>query len=391
MSRYIIILIVALFGCLEPFDPEIPDSGTGFLVIDGIITDQPGPYRITISKSSSLIGESEPVTGLTDILIQSENGISENLTESGSGIYQTRLLQGEVGDSYRLSFTYQNQQYQSSWETILPSPTIDNIYFQEETRGTTSLGIDLNGLEFFIDNHIDNDNAQYYKYELEETWIFEVSAPILFDYLGNDSIEQISRQPVDVCWKHANSVRINIATTENLTENILSDHPLGFMSGDQRFTLRYSLLVKQFTINEKEHTFWRSNKESNQELGGLFDRQPAKVSGNITKIDDAGETVLGYFSASGLREERIFVDEDEVSDALKFRLICEGFEILLKEDLGSEYEPLLLEKLARGMLFHEFLYQPGSLQIVGALIVQPNCGDCTLNGGVLEQPEFWGN
>lgn len=378
-----------MVGCLEPFDPKIPDSETGFLVIDGIITDQPGPYTVSISNSSGLDGESEPVTGITDILIEAGSGISENLTESSDGIYQTGSLLGVVGESYRLRFTHEGQQYQSSMETILPSPIIDSIYFQEETRGTTSLSVDLEGLEFFINAHGENNKVQYFRYEWEETWKFAAPVAIQFDYIGNDSIELKSEPPIDICWKHRNSTGINIATTEDLTESILSGHSLGFMSGEQRFTIRYSLLTRQFAIQEKEYTFWKSLKESNEELGSLFDRQPGKVFGNIGNIDNPGETVLGYFSASGLREERLYIDDTEVSDPLRAGLVCLEAEFLLKGELGTRYEEALLDRLADGALFFDFIFREGFPVPIGAIVVAPSCADCTLNGGVLEAPEFW--
>ncbi len=378
-----------LSGCLEPFDPKVPDTVNGFIVIDGVITDQSGPYQVTISKSTSLSGESELVTGITDILIESQSGESENLEELVNGTYQTDLLQGEERESYRLSFTYENRQYQSSWETILPSPPIDNISFQEETRATTSLSVDLDGLQFFVHNQSLSEESQYFRYEWEETWQFEAPTPVLFDYLGGDSITLILDPPIHECWKQVKSSGINIATTENLTENILSGHPLGFMSGDQRFSLRYSLLVKQFTIDEKEHTFWESLKESNEESGSLFDRQPAKASSNITNIDDSGETVLGYFSASGYREKRIFIDNLEVSAALRAGSICLDVEVLLKTDLDARYEETLLQKLEEDLLFFDFIFQMDFPVPIGAVLVAPVCADCTLRGGVLQEPEFW--
>jgi len=383
-------LIFGLLGCLEEFDPKIPDSKNGFLVIDGVITDQPGPYAITITKSSSLDEESEPVTGIADILIEAEDGVLENLTETDVGVYQTDILQGQVGNGYRLSFTYQNQRYQSSWETIRPSPIIDSVYFQEEIRGTTDLDINVRGLQFFIDNHIENGDKQYFRYEWEETWKFAAPAPILFDYFGNDSIRLTLEPPADICWKQINSIGINLATTENLTENVLSGHNLGFITGDDdRFTIRYSLLAKQFSIDQKEYIFWKNLEESNEELGNLFDRQPARVTGNVTNIDNTGELVLGYFSASGLREERIYIDNIEVSDALRAASFCKEVEILLKSELGQGYEQSLLGKIAGGAIFFDFLYQSESPSPIGALIVQPICADCTLNDGIVDEPDFW--
>lgn len=389
MNRYLIILIVFLFGCLESFEPDIPDNDQGFIVIDGVITDQPGPYSIIISKSSGLDGENEPVTGITDIFIQVESGESEQLMESMEGIYLTDLLQGEVGGSYRLNFTYDDQQYQSTWETILPSPVIGRVYFEEEARGTTSLDVDLKGLQFFVDSNGEISDAQHFRYEWEETWEFNAPAPALFNYLGEDSIELNIDPPLDVCWRNANSVGINLVTTENLTENVLFGHPLGFASGEQRYTVKYSLLVRQFVFDEKEFIFWKSLKESNEELGSLFDRQPAKVLGNVANINNAAEPVLGYFSTSGVSEKRIFIDESQVSEGLRLGLICAGVEVLLKEDLNARYETVLFERLDDDVLFFDFIYRMESPIPIGSILVPPECADCTLIGGVPDKPFFW--
>ncbi|MEQ9288918.1 MAG: DUF4249 domain-containing protein [Cyclobacteriaceae bacterium] len=385
---FIACMAMALFSCLDPFDPNISDSNKEFLVVDGIITNQPGPYTVKVAKSTSIEGESPQLTGM-EISIEEIGGSRETLIETSNGIYQTQALQGELGKSYRLNIEYNGSLYQSTWETIHPSPTIDSVYFVSESRGTTDKDNDLDGVQFFIDSHGDEDGTRYFRYEWDETWRIGVRWPSFFDYVANDTVVFTSNPRYD-CWKYASPAGINIATTNGLSKNVLSQHPLGFMTADgERFTRRYSLLVKQYALAEKEYLFWKNLQESNEELGSLFDRQPAKVLGNITNTGNSDELILGYFSASGVQEQRIFVSPSEVLPSLTLRPPCLDLDSLFKSELGDEYEATLVGELDLGKYFFDFIYSDFAIEPIGALVSPSNCSDCTTKGGYLTKPEFW--
>jgi len=241
---------ILLIGCLEPYEPDIGDSEKEFLIVDGIITNQPGPYTVKIFKSNSFNNEDQPVSGLA-VSIEEQEGASETLVETTPGIYQTSSIQGVVGNSYRLVINFEGQQYQSTWETILDAPPFDSIYYEYQVRGTTDRENDQEGLQFFVDNRGTEDGTRFYRYEWEETWQFGVRWPSTADYIGNDQAV-VTDDPRYICWKTKVSTGINIATTVGLTENVLSGHPLFYASRDEeRFTQRYSLLLKQYALEEK--------------------------------------------------------------------------------------------------------------------------------------------
>ncbi len=375
-------------ACLEPFNPEVSDSNKGFLVVDGQITDLPGPYIFQIGKSSSINGQNTRVSGV-QISIEDENGNNSSLIESGNGIYETRDFQGETGKQYRLNFTYEGDQFQSSWETIEESPQIDSIYFSGEIRETTDQLIDILGVQFFVDHQGDENGARYFRYEWEETWRINVPWPSLFDYVGNDTIEAV-KNPLHTCWRSDNPTGINLATTFGLRQNRLSGHKLGFITGDkERFTRRYSILIKQFTLDEAEYLFWKNLQESNEELGSLFDRQPASVTSNIKNLSDPSDIVLGYFSASGSIENRIFITPREVPIQLSRRPMCPDLDTLRKSELGDEYESMVLSAL-ENKSFYQLLFSPiAGNEPIGVLLAAPTCADCTKRGGDLKKPDFW--
>ena len=197
IKHIIILCFIGICGCLEPFNPNIPDSQNDFLIVDGIITDRPGPYTVKILKTNSFNEESEFVSG-AEVSIEERDGLTERLVESSTGVYETNSMQGVIGNSYKLNLNYNGQQYQSTWETIYASPAIDSIYFQAETRGTTDKENDQNGLQFFVDNHGAENGIRYFRYEWEETWQLGVQWRSGNDYLGNDTVEPTSNPPLEV-------------------------------------------------------------------------------------------------------------------------------------------------------------------------------------------------
>ena len=389
LSRHIIVFVlICLVSCLEPFEPDVSDQSESLLVVDGIITNGFGPYIVKLTKSSSLKEMNTVVTG-ANVSIEEMNGPTNLMVEASPGVYETNTLQGSVGKSYRLLINYQGQQYQSSWETILNSPPIDSVYYQVGTRPTTDKDIDIVGVEFFVDNHGPEVGTRYFRYEYEETWRIGVSYPANFDYLGDDLI-QTTTNPLFTCWKNGNSNSINIATTTGLVQNVLSGHSLGFIArDDERYTERYSMLVKQFALEEEEYLFWKSLKESNEELGSLFDKQPANVVSNVTNINNPAEIVLGYFSASGFQEVRIYIHHTEVPTALSLRPSCGQLDSLYKAELGTEYETTIFRRIANGSFFFDLIVPDLSPNVIGVMLSPPRCTDCTSKGGDLNKPEFW--
>ncbi|MFY0652145.1 MAG: DUF4249 domain-containing protein [Cyclobacteriaceae bacterium] len=391
LRKHILPLIcgLLLLACVEPFTPNIPNSNQSFIVVDGTITDQPGPYTVSLSKSAELANDTEIVSGAA-VYIEEENGVSEQLTESSNGKYVTSNIQGKVGNKYRLTFTYEGQQYESAWETLPASATLDSIYFQGESRGAVGSEEDIVGVQFFVDNHSADVEPKYFRFQWSETWKYNSFWQSYYDYVGNDE-SVATLNPLHTCWGSKQPVGINLATTENLIENRISRHKLGFITGfGERFTIKYSQLVSQYTISENEYFFWKNLQESNEELGNLFDKQPAKVIGNIINVTNPDEPVLGYFSASGLIEKRIFVTNREVPIALIRRIPCTPLDTLLKSDFGDEYEAELQREINEsGKFFYDFVYNDFSPFPIGAFLALPGCADCRKKGGVPTKPEFW--
>ena len=68
--------------------------------------------------------------------------------------------------------------------------------------------------------------------------------------------------------------------------------------------------MKQYVTDRNLYNFFKRIRESNEETGGIYEKTPAKIIGNIHCCDGEKEA-LGYFMASVERTKRIFIDPTE--------------------------------------------------------------------------------
>jgi hypothetical protein len=84
-------------------------------VIEGEITDQPGPYLVRVFQTTGFYDSNnfKGVDGAT-LRVSNAEGYQETLTGNGSGSYYTQQLQGAPGDTYTLNVVIGNNTYTAS-------------------------------------------------------------------------------------------------------------------------------------------------------------------------------------------------------------------------------------------------------------------------------------
>ena len=141
--------------------------------------------------------------------------------------------------------------------------------------------------------------------------------------------------------------------------------------------IKYSLLVKQYSLSNEAYDYWFQLQKQSQESGGLYETQPARVSGNISNVNDNEEVVLGFFNASSVTEKRIFVAESFNFGIYDARCTLDTIgpdRPLHSYTLYPVYLISLNEIMGRGPPYG-----------VGYGI----CFDCRKGGGKTEKPYFW--
>ena len=142
VNRYKIIQLTLAFtllfvatSCVEEYWPEIDSNSNQLLVVDGKITNFPGPYTVKLSLSSTLLDTAFIPQTLAKVTILDDQGNQEVLIENYPGIYQTSLggIQGVIGRSYKINIVLNNgNTYESDYEKLLSPVEIEDVLYEQE-------------------------------------------------------------------------------------------------------------------------------------------------------------------------------------------------------------------------------------------------------------------
>jgi hypothetical protein len=206
-----IFYLIVSGSCIVQFVPELVED-QDLLVVEGLITDQPGPNTVKLSKSLPLgtMSSAIPLGGCS-VQISDDLGNYYNLYETGYGIYTTdsASFQGVIGRSYTLHIGlfpgYRTLSYESSPMEMKPVPPIDSIYYEKK----------------IIKESVDG-------------WFGMV--------------------PNMTCWVTENAKRVNVKNASSIQEASVNKHPITYISNaTDRLKIRYSILVTQHSLSEEEN------------------------------------------------------------------------------------------------------------------------------------------
>lgn len=295
----LVILFFSLKSCVVPYIPDQPENDQ-LLVVEGLISDQNEVNTIKISKSRPLwIGQSPVFLSGCEVWITDDHGNLDNLKETTIGTYITdsSTFKGIVGRKYALHIRTNSANGNLNYETfpmeLKPVPEIDSIYYEKKVFTTYYLPVE--GCHIYLDTHDPLNNSHFYRWTYSETW--EIHLP--FNVVNN------------VCWRTENSNYILLKNSSLLAENRVVRYPLKTIESPiDRLTVKYSILVKQYSLNEDEFIYWEALKTSLDQQGGLYDIIPPIIPNNIYCVENPDEKTLGYFSVSAVSSRRIFIKDN---------------------------------------------------------------------------------
>jgi len=316
--RVLLMLMIThiLNSCVERYYPQEDDSVTGTLVVNAHLTNKPGVQTIQISRSDRLLYP-EYVPELNCIVeVENQEGRIMEFKEQEPGEYTADIpadfLRG--GSLYRLLMqSSDGNRYESEFTQLHLSTQIDSVYYELESQASTDPDEPIDGIRYYIDFEIDPDSSEFMRWELFETYEFHNPNYEGYIYSYDRVLKPIPDSLSDrQCWITGFVNAIYTLDAGNMNDNEFKYMPLHFVSNEtQRLSYGYSLLVRQFSMDEPAFRYWDELKKNSQEMSGMFDRQPSFTPGNICNCEDPEERILGFFSISGVTEERIFVKDVE--------------------------------------------------------------------------------
>jgi hypothetical protein len=390
-----LILLIVLYSCKQPFIPPVIKSNSNYLVVEGIINSS--------STDSTFIKLSRTVPLNNVTSIKPEGGAQLSVeTDAGTttyplkelkavGTYASAPLNLNKNAKYRLSITTADRKtYLSDFVAVKETPVIDSLGYATPA----------NGLQLYVNAHDVTNSTRYYRYEYVETWQFISAYSASFIASGTDIIPRTQSQRVDVCWGNNISSDVILASTANLTQDVLFQTPITIVPAvSEKLGIEYSILVKQYALTKEAFDFWQNLKKNTESLGSIFDAQPSTVNGNIHNVNDAKEPVFGFISAGTVQQKRIFVYNNSLpaswgSDRSVYSKCTTDTVYILSDP--REHRPIS----PKNYVYADYYFgkNPSWLPIypvvntmgilLGYIGSSRFCTDCTLRG-TNKQPAFW--
>jgi hypothetical protein len=303
--RHLLLLFCALF-LLSSCETEIEDFQTqnlsSAIVVYGEISNVDGPYNVRLNYVSAYSPydatqfTGQPITD-ANVRIVDGNGKETAYYEKSKGYYLSPAgFKGEVGQKYKLRIKLlDGKTIESAFQTITASPTLAEFSYSFKDAAK------VENMRFPLTASIKDPKAteDYYFVKRQDFRQFLLTCP-------PPPAPPAPVPPCNcVCWQAP------LNTTPYLLDDfLLSGKNLSLDLGQlpyEDFT-DWVVQLDVYSISKEAHTYWKRLEDQRKLSGGIFDKVPAQIIGNLKCTSEPSQEVLGFFMVGGLTQKRLQVD-----------------------------------------------------------------------------------
>ena len=361
--------LLVLAGCVEPYVPAVIDAPNTFLVVDGFINGN-GRSTFLLSRTTNVaVTATPPAEKGAQVFIMDDAGGRYPLREAMLGTYQSDSLVLDASRQYQLRITTSaNVSYASDLVPLKITPPIDKLGWQADS---SYVRVSLN-------THDPSGQARYYRWGFIETWEFNAAFESIeeYDYTKKKIVPRVT--PIYTCWQTKRSSLIKQGSSGQLSQDVLTNAPLlAISSRAERLKIRYSVLVSQYAETAPEFAYYELLRKNTEAVGTVNDPLPTQLTGNVHRVDQAAEPVLGYVGAHTVQQRRLFISRAELPLPKKFKFENPYQDCMyggnFTEDYFKIYGTVPISFIGSSPLLY------GSTR---------ECADCRVRGSNVK-PSFW--
>ncbi|HYG03679.1 MAG TPA: DUF4249 domain-containing protein [Chryseosolibacter sp.] len=332
-------IFLVVGGCISSLEIG-PVPFKARLVVDGLLTDQPGQHFITLSTSAPTHSpDSTTRVSGASISLHDDVGGQWNYTEVTNGRYRISDVQGVVGRSYHIEIQLDDEPvvYRSTPQRMTNAGEISDLYAKVKTF-THGPENSLKDYSFEVNLNATNDSKGEHFLRWRTVGTYEIGtqpelatkpnpsspmAPEIPDphpcsgyvYDDDDGLVRVGQCTCCQCWITEYSSSAIIADN-SVTQHTYSDVLVATIPIDKfRFYRKYHLEVQQMSVSEEVYRFWQRVK-SQEATGSIFQANISKVKGNIYNASDSEDIVFGVFAVSAVTTETITLLRSDAPELL---------------------------------------------------------------------------
>ncbi len=379
--RNITLAISFLFalGCREPFNPDIAPSDLTVLVVEGYLDTEGMSSILQLGYTRNIQSEDNfsPSYPVASVFLESLQGEQYSLTDLGGGKYEFAHDIAEE-DSYRLRIiSSDGRSYSSEFMKPILTPEIIEVGFERNEIGA----------EVYVTTKGD-ENADDFLWTYEETYAFrpKIASSFKYDPETKDIVYRNPDERTDLCYRGGPSSDLILETSSRFQDQFVFRQSIKqILIGDERLSVRYSILISQKALDKKASEFWEILRKNTDDLGSIFSPMPSNISSNVSNDQDPGSPVIGYVSLGTVKQKRLFIDIREVTP----------WNTQVPEYFGCMVEPDTIFRASYENAFGSGNFVPTTPIIpdrapapIGFQGAPRRCTDCTLRGTIVK-PDFW--
>ena len=381
-----------LTSCIMPFEPHINIADINKYVVSGQVTDN-NEYQIVTISMASPVGDPQYIP-VSDCFVHITDDKKNKFTmqESEPGIYKVQIDRSflKPGTAYKVSIIAPDGAIiESDFDRMPKCPEVDSAYFKVREHLSAEISNQIvKGIQFYLDLDGGNIASRFFRWELIETWEYHVDYPREWYFDGTWHHIFPPDYSRKVCWSTELIKNIYTLSTENLVENKYRMLPLNFVANrTSRLLNGYSLLINQISLSETAYSYWEKMRINSNRQGGLYEKQPLAIEGNLHNNTYPDQQVLGFFNASSVKSKRIFVKNVENLE-IEFTGYCNPEPIPIPDNLPPGGLDAMLRRIIDPSSYPVyFTTNPDGHH--SYTVLSKECIDCLYFGGTNVKPDFW--
>lgn len=345
ISHWLALAVVAfLGGCVEKINFDVP-LASNQTVIEGMITADPGPYTVKISRGLELDSDTSMVVGIEGAVVRlfDDSGNVEDLVESSPGIYQTGgAIQGQFGHAYHIEVqTAEGKFFRSVPDTLTPIGEIEEIRHVYEARTIVEdplLGeVAADVFNIFMDATAGGENSNYVRWKYTGTYEVLTNPELRIEWVQGSGPNKIPWADPLPCsgyvrvWQNARFEISKRTESECSTCWVKDFEPAPQLADDQfvrdgqfqnvkiteipinaaTFHEKYRIQIELMSLSRTAFNFFNLVREQKVNATSLFQPPSSEIRGNI-EAENPDDIVLGLFWATAIDRRTLFISRDEV-------------------------------------------------------------------------------
>lgn len=286
-----------LISCVNrlDLDPSQFDQNLNQVVIEGFISDQPGPYVVKVFSSSNIddVLNSRPGINAKMVAIFDDVGNKEVLQGERGFYYTTQNgIRGVVGRKYSVQVELLDGRiFESIPDELKPVGELDSIFVAFESnkplQGPTEYSYNV-----FINATTSNTGSEFLRWRFTGIYYIETE--------------------LDGCWSRIFENKPTVSDGKFIDGGRFKAVQVGsFPVNKVTFFSKFMVQIDQMSLTQASFDFFRNVRDQKDGAENLFQPGIGQLPTNIFEVNN-NKAALGLFYATSVTSKQIFLTKGDV-------------------------------------------------------------------------------